>query len=82
MMTDPVGLSPDEADRAFLKGMIVHHQGAIDMAQSYLDADFEKQAEVVEMAEGIVTVQDGEVEQMQGWLDEWYGDVDADHSTH
>jgi uncharacterized protein (DUF305 family) len=82
MMTDPAGLSPDEADRTFLEGMIVHHQGAIDMARSYLDADFEKQAEVVRMAEAIVTVQDGEVEQMQGWLNEWYGDADADHSAH
>jgi uncharacterized protein (DUF305 family) len=71
MMTDPAGLNPDEADRAFLEGMIMHHQGAIDMAQSYLDADFEKQAEVVGMAEAIVTVQDAEIEQMQGWFDEW-----------
>jgi len=79
MMADPAGLSPDEADRAFLEGMIAHHQGAIDMAQSYLDADFEKQPEVAQMAEAIVTVQDGEIEQMQGWLDEWYG---AEHSAH
>jgi uncharacterized protein (DUF305 family) len=82
MMTDPAGLNPDEADRAFLEGMIMHHQGAIDMARSYLDADFEKQAEVVEMAEAIVTVQDGEIEQMQGWLDEWYGDTNAGHNSH
>ncbi len=82
MMRDPAGLSPDEADRAFLEGMIVHHQGAIDMAQSYLDADFEKQPEVAQMAEAIVTVQDGEIEQMQGWLNEWYGDTDADHGAH
>ena len=72
MMPDPEGLSPIDADRAFLEGMIMHHQGAIDMAQSYLDADFEKQPEVAQMAQGIVTVQDGEVEQMQGWLNEWY----------
>lgn len=82
MMPDPAGLSPDEADRAFLEGMIMHHEGAIGMAQSYLDADFKKQAEVIQMAEAIVTVQDGEVEQMQGWLNEWYGDTDTDHSKH
>ncbi len=82
MMTDPAGLNPDEADRAFLEGMIMHHQGAIDMAQSYLDANFEKQTEVVEMAEAIVTVQDEEVGVMQGWLDEWYGDTNADHNSH
>lgn len=82
MMEDPIGLSPDEADRAFLKGMIRHHQGAIDMARSYLDADFEKQVEVAQMAEAIVTVQDGEIEQMRGWLNAWYGDTNADHSAH
>lgn len=82
MMDDPAGLNPDEADRAFLKGMIMHHQGAINMAQSYLNADFEKQAEVVGMAEAIVKVQDGEVEQMQSWLNEWYGDTNADHNAH
>lgn len=82
MMPDPAGLSPDEADRAFLEGMIVHHQGAIDMAQSYLDADFEKQAEVVQLAEAIVTVQDGEIEQMRGWLNEWYGSAGQNHGGH
>lgn len=82
MMTDPARLNPNEADQAFLEGMIMHHQGAIDMAQSYLDADFEKQTEVVGMAEAIVTVQDGEIEQMQGWLDEWYGDTNAGHNSH
>ena len=71
MMADPTGLSPDAADRTFLEGMIEHHQGAIDMARSYLGADYEKQPEVAELAEAIVTVQDGEIAQMQGWLAEW-----------
>lgn len=82
MMADPAGLSPDAADRTFLEGMIEHHQGAIDMARSYLGADYEKQPEVAELAEAIVTVQDGEIAQMQGWLAEWYGDADADHNAH
>ena len=71
MMADPAGLSPDAADRTFLEGMIEHHRGAIDMAQSYLGADYEKQPEVAGLAEAIVTVQDGEIAQMQGWLAEW-----------
>ncbi len=82
MMAGPEGLNPGEADRAFLEGMVEHHQGAIMMAQSYLDANFEKQAGIVQTAEAIVTVQDGEVERMQSWLNEWYGDTNADHSTH
>ena len=82
MMTDAAGLSSAEADRVFLGGMIEHHQGAIDMAKSYLAADFEKQGEVVELAEMIVSVQDGEIEQMQGWLNDWFGAVDADHNMN
>jgi uncharacterized protein (DUF305 family) len=82
MMPDPQGLSPDEADRAFLEGMIMHHQGAIGMAQAYLNGNFEKRDEVVQMAEAIVTVQDGEIAQMQGWLNDWYGDTGEGHDAH
>ncbi|ADI15198.1 DUF305 domain-containing protein [Truepera radiovictrix] len=73
MMPDPRGLSPDEADRAFLEGMIVHHGGAIEMAQAYLDGDFEKRGEVVALAERIIAAQRAEITQMQGWLTAWYG---------
>lgn len=82
MMDDLAGLSPDEADRTFLQGMVEHHQGAIDMAQSYLDADFQKQDEVARMADAIVSVQDREIEQMQTWLSEWYGESSTDHNAH
>lgn len=79
MMSDPAGLSPKEADRAFLEDMIMHHQGAIDMEQSYLDADFDKRAVVAELAEDIIAAQDGEISQMRGWLEAWYS---AEHSAH
>ena len=76
MMEDLASLSPEEADRAFLEGMIVHHQGAVEMAQSYLEGDFEKRPEVTEMAEAIVSAQEGEIIQMQGWLEDGYGDAE------
>lgn len=82
MMENAAGLSSDEADRTFLEGMIEHHQGAIDMATSYLDAGFEKQSEVIDLAETIVSVQDGEIEQMQGWLNDWYGAADNDREMN
>lgn len=82
MMDDAGGLSSDEADRTFLEGMVEHHQGAIGMATSYLNAGFEKQSEVVGMAEAIVSVQDGEIEQMQGWLNDWYGAADTEHEMN
>lgn len=82
MMGDPAGLDPDAADRTFLEGMIVHHEGAITMAQAYLDAGFDKKDEVVQLAQTIVAAQDGEIEQMRGWLNAWYGDAAANPSSH
>lgn len=82
MMGSLEDFSPEEADRTFLEGMIVHHQGAIQMAQSYLDGDFEKQPEVTEMAQAIVSAQEGEITQMESWLADWYGETDAEHDGH
>lgn len=82
MMENLEGLTPDEADRTFLEGMIVHHQGAIEMAQSYLNGDFEKRPEVTDMAEAIVSAQEGEIAQMESWLADWYGEADAEHGGH
>ena len=82
MMADPAGLNPNEADRAFLEGMVEHHQGAIDMAQSYLGANYEKRGDVVQMAEAIVNAQTGEITQMQEWLNEWFGEGGDDHNAH
>lgn len=61
MMADPTGLNSDEADRTFLEGMVEHHQGAIDMAQSYLGANYKKRGDVVQMTEAIVNAQTGEI---------------------
>ncbi len=82
MMADPTELSLEKADRTFLEGMVEHHQGAIGMARSYLEASYEKRGEVVELAEAIVNAQTGEITQMQDWLNEWYGEVGADHDAH
>lgn len=81
-MMAPVSGTPAEADRTFLAGMIEHHRGAIDMARAYLDASFAKHPEVVRLAEAIVTVQDGEIEEMEGWLGAWYGDAEPEPMAH
>lgn len=82
MMRDLEGMNPNEADRAFLEDMLMHHDMAIAMARAYLAGDFEKHPEVVAMAEAIVTVQDQENEQMRAWLDEWYGVSGGEHEGH
>ncbi len=53
-------------DVDFAKGMIPHHQGAIDMAKIVLR--YGKDAEIRKLAEGVVTAQEGEITFMKDWL--------------
>ncbi len=56
-----------EAGDLFLEQMIVHHEGAIDMAEDVLDDG--QHPEVRELAESIVSSQADEIEQMRSMLD-------------
>jgi uncharacterized protein (DUF305 family) len=62
------GKTWDELDKAFLEGMIPHHQWAIDMAEYLVDA---KNPELQEMWLEIIKAQQWEIDQMNEWLDEW-----------
>ena len=54
------------ADVDFVRGMIAHHQGAIDMAKSILLNT--QDPEVRNLAQGIITEQANEIRLMQAWL--------------
>jgi uncharacterized protein (DUF305 family) len=56
-----------DADADFVKGMIPHHQGAVDMAKIVLA--FGKDPDVRKLAESIVKSQEDEIGWMKGWLD-------------
>jgi uncharacterized protein (DUF305 family) len=70
-MQDPAELANQRPfDEAFINAMIPHHESAIEMAQVAL-AESDNPA-IRDLAGRIVDDQTREIEQMRGWLEEWY----------
>lgn len=70
MMADLKGKTGDAFDKAFLAGMIVHHQGAVEMAKAVLASS--KRPEMIKLANDIIAAQTKEIEMMQGWQKTWF----------
>jgi uncharacterized protein (DUF305 family) len=64
------GKTGDAFDKAFLEEMIVHHEGAIDMAEILLANT--ARPELKMLGENIISAQTGEVAIMRGWLEAWF----------
>lgn len=70
MMSELEGKKGDEFDQAFLSEMIVHHEGAVVMAQAVLQNS--KRPELIKLANDIIKAQTSEIEMMKGWLTSWF----------
>ncbi len=62
------GKTGDDLNKAFLLGMIPHHQGAIDMAKYLAGSD---KPELVKLGADIISAQQKEIDQMNKWMKEW-----------
>lgn len=64
------GKTGDTFDQAFLSEMIVHHQGAVEMAQ--LAITNAKHQEIKNLAKAIIAAQNKEIAEMKAWQKNWY----------
>jgi uncharacterized protein (DUF305 family) len=81
MTTSLEGKTGDDFDQAFLSGMIVHHQGAIDMAR--LAKQNAKHDEIKTLADEVIAAQTTEIADMKSWQNQWnYGTSTDKTPTH
>ena len=74
MTRDLEGKTGDEYDKAFIASMIVHHEGAVEMAkQSPQNA---KHDEIKNLSKDIILAQEKEIKEMKQWQKDWgYSDA-------
>jgi uncharacterized protein (DUF305 family) len=64
------GKTGPELEKIFLEDMIVHHQGAVDMAKVLLKGT--DKPELIQFANDIISLQSKEIEMQKGWLAKWF----------
>ena len=64
MAVEPTG----DVDVDFVRAMIPHHQGAVEMAQVVLKSGSDP--DVRELAEAVIAAQEAEIRWMEAWLEE------------
>lgn len=67
-MTDM--MMPVSSELEFIRGMVAHHQEAVDSARVVLGST--ERPQLRRFAEGVIEVQEREIETLRGWLRAWY----------
>lgn len=62
-------LSGEEYDKAFIEMMIVHHEGAVNMAK--LSANRATHDEIKQLSAGVIAAQEKEIADMKQWQKTW-----------
>ncbi|MBE9079786.1 DUF305 domain-containing protein [Romeria aff. gracilis LEGE 07310] len=75
-MTMDLGPKDAEFDLRFIDGMILHHQGAIAMAEAVLQNS--QRDEMRQLAQEVIAAQQSEIDQMQQWRQDWYPNASAE----
>lgn len=73
-------LSGDDFDSAFIDEMILHHQGAIDMAK-LIEANA-KHDELKQLGRDIISAQSREIDMMRTWQIDWGYKQAPSHNVH
>lgn len=76
MMTNLTEFKNTEQEKAYIEGMIRHHQGAIEMAKKVLTLN--PRSEIKQMAQGIISAQESEVNILQQWLEKKYSGIQGE----
>ncbi len=70
MMGSLEGKTGDALEVAFLDGMIIHHEGAVEMATLLLQGT--KRPELIKLGNDIITAQTQEIGMMNQWRKDWF----------
>ena len=79
-MTMNLGPADANYDLRFIDGMILHHQGAVVMAQEAQQKS--ARPEIKKLATDIIAAQQEEVGKMKAWRTSWYANVAATPMGH
>lgn len=66
------GREGPEFEKAFIDGMIMHHEEAVAMAEEVFKKS--QRPELLQLAKDIVSAQSREIGMLRGWKAQWFGE--------